>query len=182
VRRPRPRREAGFTLLEVLVVLVIIGIITSMAVVSTGVLGRDHEIQEEARRFVAVVGQAHEEAQIEGRDFGLRFDSSGYDFLEFDALNQRWLPVGGDPLLRARALPEGVRLELLLEDREIQLKPREAPTEQRKIEPQVLLYGSGELVAFELRLRREGTDNVVGVIGSVEGKVELKSAVDERAR
>jgi general secretion pathway protein H len=182
VRRCTPLREAGFTLLEVLVVLVIIGIITSMAVVSTGVLGRDHEIQEEARRFVAVAGQAHEEAQIEGRDFGLRFDSSGYDFLEFDALNQRWLPVGGDPLLRERALPVGVQLELLLEDRQIQLKPRAAPSEQRPIEPQVLLYGSGELVPFELRLRREGTDNVVGVVGAVDGKIELKSAADDRAR
>jgi hypothetical protein len=66
--------------------------------------------------------------------------------------------------------------------RQIQSKPREAPPEQRPIEPQVLLYGSGELVPFELRLRREGTDNVVGVVGAVEGKIDLKSTTDDRAR
>src|SRR5688572_32860792 len=45
-----PRRVPGFTLLEVLVVLVIIGIVTAMAVVSTGVLGGDHQMEEEAQR------------------------------------------------------------------------------------------------------------------------------------
>jgi Tfp pilus assembly protein FimT len=42
----------------VLVVLVIIGIITAMAVVSTGVLGRDRQIDEEAQRLQAVLAQA----------------------------------------------------------------------------------------------------------------------------
>jgi F420-dependent methylenetetrahydromethanopterin dehydrogenase len=37
----------------VLVVLVIIGIITAMAVVSTGVLGGDHQMDEEAQRLQA---------------------------------------------------------------------------------------------------------------------------------
>ena len=38
--------SAGFTLLEVLVVLVIIGIITAMAVVSTAVLGKDRQLDD----------------------------------------------------------------------------------------------------------------------------------------
>ena len=44
--RRATRRASGFTLLEVLVVVVIIGIIASMAAVSTRVLGADHEMEE----------------------------------------------------------------------------------------------------------------------------------------
>jgi len=83
-RRRADRRSSGFTLLEVLVVVVIIGIITTMAVVSTRVLGGDHEMDQEARRLVAVLTQARDDAMLEGRDVGLRIDARGYDFLRYD--------------------------------------------------------------------------------------------------
>jgi len=37
----RPARNAGFTLLEILVVIVIIGVMVSMATLSIGLLGAD---------------------------------------------------------------------------------------------------------------------------------------------
>jgi len=108
-------RASGFTLLEVLVVVVIIGIISSMAVVSIKVLGGDHEMDQEAARLAAVIGQAREEAMLQGRDLGLRLDAQGYDFLRYDTRSERWVAVTGDPLLRERTMPEGVGMALLLD-------------------------------------------------------------------
>jgi hypothetical protein len=73
-----------------------------MAVVSMRVLGGDHEMDQEARRLQAVLTQAREDAMLEGRDVGLRVDSSGYDFLRYDGRVDRWDLVADDPLLRER--------------------------------------------------------------------------------
>jgi general secretion pathway protein H len=175
-------RAAGFTLLEVLVVVVIIGILTSMAVVSVNVLGGDHEMDEEARRLQAVLTQVREDAMLEGRDVGLRIDVRGYDFLHYDGRYERWELVSDDPLLRERTLPEGLTAALFLESRQVQLVARSTPTEDAPPAPQVVVQASGDLVPFELVLRRDGTLEERRISGTVEGKVETREGDDESRR
>jgi general secretion pathway protein H len=171
---PQRVRASGFTLLEVLVVLVIIGIITAMAVVSTGVLGRDRQMDQEAQRLQAVLAQAREESMLDGRDVGVRVDRQGYDFLRFNGRTAAWEPVVGDALLRSRDLPGGVNASLRLEAREVQLKPRTAPTEDEGPgQPQIVVMASGDVVPFELLLHRDGSDEVRRVAGTIDGAFEV---------
>ncbi len=180
-RRRAAPRSSGFTLLELLVVIVIIGIITSMAVVSTRVLGGDHEMDQEARRLVAVLGQAREDAMLEGRDVGLRIDAAGYDFMRYNGRVERWEMVTDDPLLRERAFPPGLEAGLWLESRSVRLPVRAAPTEREPVQPQVLVMASGDLMPFEVRLDRAGTEELRAVIASADGKFQIH-ANDEIAK
>jgi general secretion pathway protein H len=176
----RTRAASGFTLLEVLVVLVIIGIITAMAVVSTSVLGGDRQMDEEAKRLQAVLAQAREESMLDGRDVGLRVDRRGYDFLRYNGRVAAWEPVANDALLRERLLPEGLNATLRLEAREVELRPRVAPTEDTPAQPQVLVLASGDVVPFELLLRRDGTDEVRRIAGTVDGNFEVHNDTPRR--
>jgi len=181
-RRRAAHRSSGFTLLEVLVVVVIIGIITTMAVVSTRVLGGDHEMDQEAKRLVAVLTQARDDAMLEGRDVGLRIDARGYDFLRYDGRVEQWDLVSDDPLLRERALPDGLEASLQLESRQVRLPMRTAPTERERAQPQVVVMASGDLVPFEVRLERAGTQEIRAIIGSADGKLEILANDDVRRR
>ena len=181
-RRRAASRSSGFTLLEVLVVVLIIGIITSMAVVSTRVLGGDHEMDQEAKRLVAVLTQAREDAMLEGRDVGLRLDASGYDFMHYDGRLGRWDLVAEDPLLRERKFPDGVGAGLWLESRPVRLLPRSAPTERDPLQPQVVLMASGDLVPFEVHLERAGTQEIRAVNGRIDGTFEILANDDVRKR
>ncbi|MEW5755802.1 MAG: type II secretion system minor pseudopilin GspH [Pseudomonadota bacterium] len=116
--RPHPQR--GFTLLELVVVIFIIGIMTGFAVMSIG-LGQQNETEREAERLKAILDLALEEAVLNGRDLGLIVNDDGYQFTEF--VEGQWMPIEEDELLRPRVLPEVIRLKLQLDKEAVKVTP-----------------------------------------------------------
>jgi general secretion pathway protein H len=186
LRQRAARPASGFTLLEVLVVVIIIGIITSMAVISVKVLGGDHEMDQEAARLRAILVQSREDAMLVGTDVGLRVDTHGYDFLRYDTRKESWQPAIDDPLLRPRALPEGLTLQLRLEGRDVVFRKEEPPSLLQEaeplVQPQIVVQASGDLVPFDIFLRRDGTTEERRISGAVEGTIEIHDDARERAR
>ena len=156
----RKRRHGGFTLLELLVVLVVIGVMVSMAVLSFGVLGRDRQAEDESRRFWAVLKQAREESELQVEDLGIFMSNGAYEYLRFDSRKNEWQPIEGDELFAQRELPEGLRFRLRLESREVVLKPslpqRGDKDENQRNPPHVMVLSSGDVSPFELEIEREG--------------------------
>jgi general secretion pathway protein H len=179
-RFPAVPAVSGFTLLEVLVVVMIIGIISGMAVVSVNVLGGDHEMDQESARLQAILTQTREDAMLLGADVGLRIDARGYDFLRYDNRHDRWDPPQDDPLLRSRDLPDGMTATLRLEGRDVALKMRGASTERQPILPQVVVQASGDLVPFEVLLARDGTAERRRVTGTLDGRFEVHDDAKEK--
>src|SRR5262245_11556803 len=108
----------GFTLVEILVVVVIIGVIVSVATLAIGVLGTDRQVEEESRRFWTVLRQALEESELQGIDVGVFLARNEYEYMRFDQRHNKWVPLLDDELYKARELPEGLNFRLWLESRE----------------------------------------------------------------
>ncbi len=53
--RRGPRTAAGFTLIEVLVVVVLIGVLSAVALLSVGAVGRKDPLEDETRRLHALL-------------------------------------------------------------------------------------------------------------------------------
>jgi len=55
-------RSKGFTLVEILIVMLIITVVISLTVLSVTSTGRDGQLDEESRRIEGLVGLLHERA------------------------------------------------------------------------------------------------------------------------
>ena len=87
------RRAAGFTLLEILLVVTIIGILASVVVLGATDVGRQRTIRAEAERLALAVELARDEARLRNAVWGLLVDGGGYRFQEYDDAGDEWHDV-----------------------------------------------------------------------------------------
>ena len=139
-----------------LVVVVIIAVMVTGAVLALGVMGRDRTLETEARRLHALLALAREQAEIQTREYGLKVEPHGYRFLRFEPRSGEWIEAP-DESLRARELPEGIALTLVVEGRPVVLNAQTGPT---RLAPQVAIASSGSYSSFEIELVREASERV----------------------
>jgi general secretion pathway protein H len=165
-------RSKGFTLIEVLIVLVIMAVVISLAVLSVSATGRDSQLDEESRRIEGLVGLLHERALLEGRDFGLRIEPAAYEFVVYDPRRDRWLMLDQEREYRHRELPKGVTFQLQLDSQTVVIKPIDRNLSSGEPPgPQVAIAASGEGTPFRLILLRDATQAKATVDGDALGKI-----------
>lgn len=92
-------RSRGFTLLELLVVMVLAGIVLGMVTLNA-VPGTRQALQNDAQRIALLLQLARDEAIVRNRPIAFEANSQGYRFLIRE--NNTWQLLTGDELLRPR--------------------------------------------------------------------------------
>jgi general secretion pathway protein H len=173
-------RSAGFTLLEIMLVVFIIGLITAAAVITFGGDRRDTELDKEAERLDALLDYVREQAELQTRDYGLRVNALGYSFVVFDVMQNQWRAADEDEALRERKLPEGIEPQVVVEGRLIVLDQQKREIDDFK--PQVLIFANGDLSSFEVLLRREDSNDNARIYTDEQSIIRLllPGEVEER--
>lgn len=163
----------GFTLVEILVVVVIMAIVVSLAILSVHTGGRDTQLDEESRRIEGLMGLLHERALLEGRDFGMRIEPAAYEFLVYEPRRDLWMALDQDQEYRRRSLPKGVSFQLELDSQVVVIKPieRNPSSDAPAPGPQLAIAASGEGTPFRLTLLRDGSTAKASVNGDALGKL-----------
>lgn len=173
-------RTTGFTLLEVLVVVVIVSVLSTAFLLSLG-SGRHNAGQEEARRFAALVRLAGQEAMLRSRDLAVEVAPKSYKFLLYE--EQQWQALE-DEVFRLRELPEGMSFTIQLDGSAelfaaISNKKSPGSDEIKELLPRIFIFSTGEMTSFEMTLNIEDSEYIYHISGSLNGKMRVGDNSDE---
>lgn len=168
------KRQSGFTLIEVILVMALLGLIMSTVsyTVFTGNVEKD--IEKEVQRLQVVFDLASDYAVINQYELGLRIDEEkqSYEFVKLGEAD-KWLPLDEQKYFQLHEMPDGVIFELSLDglpwqqdeglfdsgifDEELSVSNEsvEIGNEEDKTPPppQVFILSSGEITPFELKIK-----------------------------
>lgn len=171
------RLSGGFTLIEVMVVVVIIGILINFAVLSLRSRSPEDQLNEESRRLKSLIEMASEEALLRSSFIGIDITDTGYGFLRLE--EESWQPAD-DNLFRNRELPDEIQITLTTDQAQdeplIALTPDQPPgegEEKEKLTPEIILLNSGEITPFDLKISSNLSDDYYRLSGDETGEVVL---------
>ncbi len=160
---PSPRNARGFTLIELMVVILLVGLLVSFAVLSVGGPSPRQIQHEEARRILARMDLAREEAVMQAGSLGVRFERDGYLFYRLTDGQWRMIEQGG--LLDLHELPEAVAVDVEIEGLDVELFGGDEGAEdddaddENAVRPQIFFLAGGEILPdFRIRVLSADTD------------------------
>ena len=172
--------STGFTLVEIMVVLAIIGTLVGLATISVSGVG-ERELRQEANRMLQLMRIAYEDAEIYQKDIAISLKGDKqYEFYEFSDQDMSWVPSSSE-YLHPRTLGEFYEIELELFDHDMDTDllyeggankaddgyaeaAAEFDKEEEIFEPDILFFSDGQLTPFEIRLSHEKIEDEVYII------------------
>ena len=197
----RCRRACGFTLLEVLLVVTIVGILAGVVVLGATDVGRQRAVRAEAERLALAVELARGEARIRNEVWGLALDGDGYLFVRYDQSANEWRDVEQTEF-GGRAAGEDIEFVvstafagstgagndlpwgLVRPDTEVDRTgpANGAAANDTSIAPEIVLYPGGEMTPFRISVtdgntpawvaRSDGIQRTEAVLESADSEAE----------
>ncbi len=146
----------GFTLLEILVVLVIMAAMAGLLVIGFKD-NPEQRLRREANDLAQLLNAAADEAVLHGLELGLAIDEKGYRFVYFDGEKKQWLALP-EKQLAAHNFPDAITVAFALDGAHIdeatlqRIQLISERSDDAKLRPMLLLLSSGEITPFTLTL------------------------------
>lgn len=159
----RDRMNQGFTLIEILIVILIISIVSSIAALT---ISRNQQKQYEylAKSLAHLLTLAEEEAMLRPRTLGLAFTKESYQFFEYQnqvGKNQpRWSAMT-DKIFGKHVYGSNIKLVVKVENKTVALDGQ----------PHLIISESGDIAPFTIWIGKEDQPPSYQVTGFADGNI-----------
>lgn len=154
------RVNQGFTLLEIMVVLVIVGITFGFALISFGDFGQSRRVLMAADQFVNTVRLAQQQAVLESSTLGISIKDKSYQIYRFNP-PASWMPVSDKGIFGRQYFPDNAFLHFTSA---AGLKTRG---------PEIIINASGDMTPFKLSIATKN-ESLKTLIGRHDGLLSFK--------
>lgn len=166
-------KQQGFTLLEVLLVVVVMAM-AAMAVVQTLPASKENQAKEESARFFQRLQLLSDDAVLNGLDYGVRFDEQKATYVYMQLTEDGWAEVAESKYFTSTEMPEDLKFvfelggdewndddrlfkqEDFFEDRFEDVSEEKA---KKPKPPQVFVLSNGEVTPFTLSFVADSKQN-----------------------
>ncbi|MDP3559697.1 MAG: GspH/FimT family pseudopilin [Legionellaceae bacterium] len=131
-------RNRGYTLIEILVVIVIVGILARMSLSVWGDFGKSRQIKAESQRLLQYIRYLRHRAVLTSETLGIRLNPHGYSTYHYQ---QKWLAIPSSSLLKKQTFPSSIFIRTVTKK-----------TSSKTLQPDIIIYPSGETSQFNIIL------------------------------
>lgn len=156
------QNNRGFTLIEILVVILIIGITLGFALLAFGDFGRERRLMVAAEYFIHYIQFAEQQAILENNTLGLVIDGPHYQLLRFHAPNQ-WQALSNHAVFRQQHFPNDTFVHFTMEN-----------TKNADSNHMIIINTSGDITPFKLQLGLNDNQTLFDILGNRDGSVSLQ--------
>lgn len=169
---PRRKYSPGFTLIEILIVLLIIGITATFAVLATGDFGASKRIEVAADTLANLLRFAEEQAILEPAVLGVAITDSRYQFYRYRYSTTEhkgaWILITDQRVFKPRSLPSGAQMQLSVAD------PNQSPA--------LVIDPNGNITPFTLQFGKINQAALYQVSGQRNGAMTLTIVTNKLPR
>lgn len=173
------RAHVGFTLIEILIVVLIISIVTSVGMLTIS-RNNNKEIEYFAKELTQVIQLAEEQAMLHSSVLGLIIKSESYQFVVLektpDNKKERWSPLL-DNVLGKHTIPDHVQMTIDTHDpqkKEEEKSDDDNNDEEKPPEPQLVISPNGDVTPFVIYIGAKGTKPRFTITGAADGTITRK--------
>tara|TARA_R110000868_G_scaffold63868_7_gene192258 strand:+ start:180 stop:734 length:555 start_codon:yes stop_codon:yes gene_type:complete len=170
-RASRLNRVAGYTLIELLIVIFIISIVTTVTMLTIG-RNENRDIETFAKELTQMVSMAEEQAMLEPNVLGISLATSSIQFASLakdkETKESVWLPMD-DHVLGRYVVPANIQVSLQMGGNTVELD-----SSLQSI-PQIVISTNGDVTPFVVYVGKRGKKPLYAITGNADGTVSRTS-------
>lgn len=170
----------GFSLIELIVVIAMMAVLTSIIVPRINFGGEAKQVRDESLRLAELMNRATEESIFKTQQIGVRFTDSKYHFLllDGDGRDGKWVSHESK-MFRDREWPEDFDIQVEITGLGVELEDSEQFEIDEKTRPHVMFLSNGEVMPDFKIVIEKGLNNERWQVASGVEELITVGKVDE---